>query len=219
MPLVLPNGIRITLHGEWTNARPILSVWHAIVTTSIGRNVACQDATGAVASFWADDVVPLLLDNYSISKASWVDLATEDGSTGDIALTTPGVGAVASQGMPPSSGVVVTKTIADGGRGRRSGRIFIPSGQEASADEDGVITALAQANAEQALTAFMVDCNAYTSPNVNSLHLVVAHIPHVAKEITKTIKVPATEGLMSASTITGFVSNATVSGIRRRVAG
>jgi hypothetical protein len=217
MALVLPNGVRYALNHTWTNGRPVVFTWHAILVATGPRAAGVQESATAVADAWATSVLPQLVNNITLQSVGFLDLNSEVGTAGDVPVASAPSGGQAASSVPPNIGILVTKLIADKGRGRRSGRIFLPGGSEASVDEDGIIIEAATTLAETTLQGFANQVNAYVGPNVASLRLVVAHTPHVEETVTLTRKVPAKTGTMTSSEIVGFDAKQITSGIHRRV--
>jgi hypothetical protein len=169
-------------------------------------------------SQWATNVLPLLPDNYSFDGVMWVDLGTVDGATGLAGRSAMTGGDVSAAGTPPSLGVLVRKNIAGSGRAKRSGRIFLPGNLENLVDENGVVSSGKLTQLESGLNALLTAFN--TSAGAGDAvgrHLVVAHVPSVSRTVTKTVKVPNPDGIMSSDDITGFSAQTLASGIRRRV--
>ena len=220
MALILNNGVRFTIHGLWSNNRPVLTTWHTLMTHLTSRPPACEEVAGMIGSAWATHAIPVLANNYQFQTVSWLDLASETGSSGEFSLATVQIGGGAGANASPYNGILVTKNIADKGRGKRSGRTFIPGLDEQHLDEDGVVSTTARNGADAALEQFRLAVNAYTSPTVASVRLVVAHTPSVTvTPEPKPRKEPAKDGIMSSSDIIGFTAKPIVSGLRRRVAG
>lgn len=218
MALTLPNGVRYTIMGVWTNGRPVLTTWHAIVVPTGPRLQAVVNGAAWIGGQWATHVVVNMVNNYSFQRIAYVDLDSTAGSTGEWVLGSNTVGGSVNSSVPPSDGIMVTKVISDKGRGRRSGRVFIPGGSELAVDEDGGIQSGSQTVAEDSLTAFMVAVNGYTDSAIASLRLVVAHTPSEVVTVSKEVTRPLKTGVMSSSTITGFDSSSIVRGIRSRLA-
>jgi hypothetical protein len=219
VPLVLPNGARFSINGVWSGVRPIVTVWHALVTDRGNRTLAMVEAASTIGGFWGTHVVPNIADNYVMQTVSYIDLSSEQGSTGTWVMGAPATGGQGLATESPYNGIVVTKAITDKGRGRRGGRVFIPGIQATELDELGKISDAAQTAAESALTAFMMAVNGYSGTDVSAMQLVVAHTPSSLQTVTKQRRLPLKDGVMTSSQITGFNSAALVSGIRRRISG
>lgn len=220
MPVTMPSGAHFTINGVWSNGRPVVTSWHALVTAVADRPTAIADAASRLSTAWFSNIIPILADNYSYDSVSWIDLNSVTGATG-VHTRTPASGtSTGTVSTPPSSGYLVTKGFVGSGRTFRSGRVFMPGLPEGAVDEDGIVSSTNRTTVTAAFTAFLAAFNA-SAPvaGIASCFLVVAHSPSIEVTETKTRRVPDPNGVLAASLISGFTTDALVSGVKRRVRG
>jgi len=141
-----PGVVELTIKGQWSNGRPCDNVLHYSVDTS-GFSVTRHDAAVALADDviqnWQSQVMGGFSNNYSVLGIRYVDLNSEDGSTGErppnSGSSTSGGGTAAS--TTPNVAFLVHKLVSSG-RGVRSGRIYAVGVPEGSVDEDGFLSSL-----------------------------------------------------------------------------
>jgi hypothetical protein len=215
--LILPSGARFTIHGQWTNQRPILTTWHAIVNSTGSRPQALEEVAGMIGGAWASHALPLLANNYTFQVISFLDLDSLTGVSGQFSLASVQQGSQIGTNVSPYNGVVATKNILTAGRGRKNGRVFLPGVQASNIDEEGKLSDTLRNGVSTALDNFLAAVNNYTSTVVADVFLVVAHTPFVSETRSITRSVPAKNGQMTASAIQTFAANPVVSGLRARV--
>ena len=159
MPLVVPSVTRFTLHGHWTNSRPIANILDMAWDTegAFGsRNDNIVTIAEDVRNAWQDHILKFMSNNYVFDGVSWVDMDSADGSTGSIPRDTGRQTAGSSEdpAMPPSVAYNVKK-FTTGGRSSRSGRWFNAGIPEGSVDEDGIISTGTQASINGHLSDFL----------------------------------------------------------------
>ena len=218
MPQTLLAGMHFAIRGKWSNGRPVISSWHAIVTPTGTRALALPEAGARIVDKWFTHVLPVLPDNYSFDGCNWTDLDSVEGATGFAGRAAASGGDISAAGTPPNQGVLVTKTIAGSGRSKRSGRIFLPGNLESLVDENGIVSTGKLTQVETALAAFRTNFNT-TAPvgNIATCRLVVAHAPSHIVTQTVSRRVPDPDGALGWDDVTGFAGSTLVSGIRRRV--
>lgn len=143
MVMTCPDVCRFTIHGHWSTGRAIDNVLDYQVDTTGGtltREEGIEGYADDIIQNWQAHVLPFLTDNYTVDGISWVDLDQEDGSTGN---RPPSVGDPTNSGTaqascPPQVCFLVKKS-AIGGRGKRSGRLYISGVAEVDCNEDGTL--------------------------------------------------------------------------------
>lgn len=141
-PLVVDDIVRLTFEAT-LNGRPIATIMDVDVIPGIGRDRSdtsrevAEDAQGA----WQDHIVEMLTDHYVFTGTSYVDLNTEDGSTGEVAPDgeKPIQGATAADVMAPQVQYLIHKNLDTSSRGARSGRLYLPGVFESSVDDAGIV--------------------------------------------------------------------------------
>jgi hypothetical protein len=218
MALILANGLRVTILGQWTNGRPIHSVFHFRMTAVTNRVPACAEAAAAVLQAWGTNVVPLIANNYSVASARFVDMSSDSGATGEVTAEPPYTGGNIATVNSPYTGLVMKKLYSGSFRGTRSGRTFFPGISDANVDEDGLVLNSVRDAARTAMVNFLQDCNATSTPNVVDMAMVVAHTPSQLVTQTKEVRIPLKNGVMTSHDVTDFVAAQLESGLKSRIA-
>jgi hypothetical protein len=135
MPVLVVGGIcRFTLHG--TNGRPWANILDFHIDSDVGasRDEAIEDQAEIINQEWPSAWDDFWASTVSYTGISWVDLDTAEGSTGSTtetsgALVLPKAGVASGEADPPNVSYLVHKRVGSG-RGRRSGRIYVPGAPE-----------------------------------------------------------------------------------------
>jgi hypothetical protein len=216
MPLTASDVVRVSLHGFWTNQRPIITVWHVRATGAPNRIDVARGAAQGVLDLWIQHAVPVLVNNYGINSASYVDLDSEQGSTGTVTHAPDAFGGQTATSAGPNVGVMIRKLYSGTFRGTKPGRLFIPGGSEAQIDEDGAISSTALQTAATAIAAFHSAVVGFSSAEVSTMTPVVVHTPSEEVTVTKTIRRPLKSGFMTQNDITSYQAETVSTGIQRR---
>ncbi len=136
MPLIVPGIVRFTVHQSMFS-RQIANILDYKISdqdVTFGRPEAALDQAKIIAKEWKLRFLVGQSSSLKLEKISWVDLNSLDGSTGefqgdaDIPLNV--VGGLTGDALTPSTAVLFTK-IAAGGRGTKSGRMYLAGLSEA----------------------------------------------------------------------------------------
>lgn len=179
MTMTVPEVARFTIIGHWTNGHAMDCVFDYQIDVSGGpseRADVIATQAGNLVSKWQELMMPNFADNYTVDGVHFVDLDSEDGSTGDVGVD-PGEassGGVVNASITPNVSLLVKKVII-GSRGTRSGRFYCPPTLESTIDENGVIDGAF-------LTPFQANCDTFleeTKVSIESLEvtrMVVVHL-------------------------------------------
>lgn len=127
--LVAPGVVRYTVHGTYAT-RPVANVLDFLLvpTAPATRAVDISELAEFVVQEWIDEILANLVDNYTATEISWVDLDTEDGTVGaataGITANFPSSGIGATPAMPGNVAYRVDKRVA-AQRGQRQGRMYL----------------------------------------------------------------------------------------------
>lgn len=130
MPLVFPNIVRFSVVGEVQGEACVMVLDTQVEydfpgPPGIGREERIFDVAGDILNNYTDHLLPLQNWAYQAQEVRWVDLDSEDGSTGSRTSTSaeswPQVGAVEAAGLPNNVYAKVRKTIAGKSRQARQG--------------------------------------------------------------------------------------------------
>lgn len=180
MPMTVPGVCRFTLLGRWTNGRQWANVLdYQIDTTGSTENRpnACAVQAADIINNWQTQIRPFLTNNVIVTGIRLLDLDDEDGLTGEVPpnVGQPTAGGLAGASTTPNVSFLVRKVII-GNRSSRSGRMYLPGVQEASVDEDGVISGTGVDDLQDGLSAFLTNTNNAGTPTTHSSNLVVVHL-------------------------------------------
>lgn len=216
MAQTLTQGALFAIQGLWSNAHPVITTWHALVGGNGTRTQQLDEAATRLMNGWFTSICPVLPNNYSFDKCTWVDLSSATGPTG-ITTRAPATGALSGTSLPPSMGPVVKRVISGSGRAHRSGRLFLPGAVNTTVDEDGKVQGTHKNNVNAGFATFLSTVNT-TNPvgNLTFMTLIVAHAPSMEVTRTVTERIPDPNGVMTHSIITDLVCQDLVSGVRRR---
>lgn len=210
MPLIVPKTVRYTLNGRWTNDQRIANVVDMHVdedALALGRPDAINNAAVDLRDNWQQHIVAGIQNNYTFEGISWVDLNSANGQTGSLGPNTglPFVGAnTANEGVPPNIALLVRK-IVGGGRGIRTGRMYIAGLAENVVDENGVVLAAGITGWNTALAQFLDDItNLDGVAEDTAYHMVVVH--------------ETAAGAVSTSKVTALLAQPLIATQRRRLA-
>lgn len=137
--LIAPGCVRYTVHGQY-DGEAIANIVDMDIDTQLGgdRDENVQNLAGVILNEWSDHILPRVDDNYLAQAVSWVDLDSEDGSTGQRASTSehtwPAVGGRTGPSQPGN----VAARVRKGGaarRGQRAGRMYLVGVMESDTDE------------------------------------------------------------------------------------
>lgn len=135
--LVVPNTIEITAHGT-VSGRPWASVWGMTNGAGISVGSEVEDVVKDFANNFQDHIMAMLNAVVILDGFRYVSLNSASGQTGTMAPD-PGkrtAGAGTNQPTSPNVTLLVRKG-ASGGRGKRSGRSYLPGVHEGEIDGAG----------------------------------------------------------------------------------
>lgn len=134
MALVFPAVARYVIEQTFLG-RPAINILDMALTNEDGvsREQAVFNVAGDIINNWADHMMGLMAEGVSFNAVSWVDLNSEDGSTGRRTTTSdtslPVIGGAAGDTAPASVAMLIRKQSVSR-RGQRQGRWFIPGATE-----------------------------------------------------------------------------------------
>lgn len=214
MTMTVPEVARFSILGHWTNGHAMDCVFDFQVDVSGSaedRADVIATQAGNLVSQWQSEMVPNFADNYTVDGVHWVDLDSEDGSTGDVGVD-PGEassGGVVNASITPNVSLLVKKVIT-GSRGSRSGRFYCPPTLESSIDENGVIDGAF-------LTPFQTSCDNFlegTKVSIESLEVTRMVVVHLDPRPTP----PAPDNRVGTfSVVSALQAQSTVATQRRRL--
>lgn len=105
-----------------------------------GRATAVASITGPVTHAWQANVIPALGSWYRFHVASWIDLDSLEGLTGDTGPQSgdPVLGGTGGAQHPPNTAALIHKNV-DRRRNTRSGRMYLSPLTEADTDDGGTL--------------------------------------------------------------------------------
>lgn len=163
MALIVPNVVRCSFRGQWTNGEPVVNVLDVDITGGgiVSRDEAKDATFPDLVQNWQTQMLDVFANNYTFIGMDWVDLDSEEGEVGfePPDAGSPVVGAISTASAPPSVATIVNKICSSRTRGRRNGRWYLPLATEANIDENGAVAA-------STVTSVLASCNAFRS-NVN----------------------------------------------------
>lgn len=147
--LIVPNVARYAVTGLMSG-RAITNVFDVRIFNlgaTVTRAEAVEDQAGVFVNQWKADIVPQMVNNYSFTQVSWVDLNSADGTVGirtsTGTTTLPQAGGSASEPLPANVATLVRKLTVSA-RGARKGRTYWYGANELAtvdADPNTIISA------------------------------------------------------------------------------
>lgn len=186
MPMIrlIPNVVRYALSATYTNGRPIVTVLHYRVDDSVpGASRADRLSTHAarVRDAWQSEIMDLCSTGYAFQGIAWLDLDSEEGSTGSLgangALPTAGP-KVTTSFAAPSICVLVRKNIT-GARGARRGRMYLPWLDEADTTHTGSIQSTFVTTAQGKADAFFTAAQNIIAAPDGGAKMIVPDYPRI----------------------------------------
>lgn len=183
MPLIVDRVVRYTLNGRWSNDQRIATVIDMHVdedALNVSREDAINNCAEDLRDNWQDHIVGGIQNNYTFEGISWVDLDSANGDTGSKGPNTgkaiTGLN-TSDPALPPNICMLVRK-IVGGGRGIRTGRMYLPGLAENVVDENGVVLAAGVTGWNTALQTFLSDITNVDDVQADTAyHMVVVHQP------------------------------------------
>lgn len=132
MALIAPGIARYSIEHTYLG-RPAVNILDVDLTATTSapssRALAVREVGELIVDLWTTTIMQILNTGVSFRQVSYVDLNTEDGSTGTITGTVatplPQGGAVSGEGISANTSILVTKQGLSA-RGQRNGRWFLP---------------------------------------------------------------------------------------------
>lgn len=129
-PLIANDMVRFTVNGNYAG-RLIANVFDMALVqdgTPTQRATAIAAQAGVIVSAWADEICELLVDDYTATSVSWLDLSSLNGSVGQTSIGPgtdfPKAGEDITNPMPGSVAYRVLKNTTPQ-RGQRQGRMYL----------------------------------------------------------------------------------------------
>lgn len=167
MAFIVPGVARFTVHQsiESIEVANVLDMRIDTTGATVDRAEAIFDQAGILINQWDADVLPLLVDDLSLTSVSWVDLDDPDGTTGERSstdtVTLPQTGTQVDPPLPSGVSFLIKKTLEGSSRARRTGRIYVTGVANSYPDpSDGnVITAAFVPDVQDAFNDFLGNIN------------------------------------------------------------
>lgn len=132
-PIIAPDVVRLSIEGTY-NGRTWANVFHGVYT---GGATAEELATDMQLA-WAANLSPAIDSSVTNFTASYVDLGTELGVSGEIPWDGPTSGGYSGASCPPNVAYLLSLK-ALGTRKQRNGRMYLIGVPEAAVDEAGAV--------------------------------------------------------------------------------
>lgn len=188
MPLIVPNAVRVSVLGTQADG-PFATVFGIDSEPAIGEADARAIAQATIDAY-CTELVLHMTDTITVTRATYVDLSTLDGETGEV-LPTPGVtttGAVHVAPLSPQCTYLV-KLLTTGGRSSRSGRSFLPGVRSDEVSPAGNITTGTVSTMNTAYAAFMSEITSGTGAILGVIHRPTDGSPSIT-EVTSAVVEP-----------------------------
>lgn len=133
--LIAPLCVRYTLAGTY-GATTWANILDFRLTPNEGQTRAdcVAEHADAVAAAWEAEFPSWISNKVALRSISWVDLDSEDGSTGSIPYNIPGNDT--NPCLPANVAVLIRKIAPGGGRRARNGRMYLVGCNEDAVDEN-----------------------------------------------------------------------------------
>lgn len=142
-PIIAPTIVRFSMHHRGFGPRPFFSVLDVSVDeTGVSRNEACVAVAPDVVRVYQENVCGNLPNGTAFLDASWLDLDSEDGTTGSVGPQ-PGQPVAGGPGVsfaPPNVNILAHLQCVHT-RSQRNGRKFFPAVAEGEVDNGGLLSA------------------------------------------------------------------------------
>lgn len=138
--IVAPTVCRFTLNGTYSGHN-IANIWDIHIDTTgtiTSRHDAIVDQAEILLHEFDERILDLVVNDYSFTSVSWVDLNTSDGETGEITsgggTALPTTGDVTTAPSPGNVAMLIGKRVSTA-RQFRSGRSYLCGIAEADTDD------------------------------------------------------------------------------------
>lgn len=150
MPLVAP-ALQVTINGSTADG-PYANVLHVDASSSDPFTAAL-----AVLDQYVDHILPVLCSSVRVRSASFIDLSSSSGQTGEVVPTATGtalIGGVTTEALPPQVAYLARLGgVSD--RGVRNGRMYLPGVRKDEVDDRGDVSGTVVTTVQTAVTAFI----------------------------------------------------------------
>lgn len=154
-PLIVPNGIRVSISGFQTGSHPWACVFGGKVDVAGDAETLAHD----IADAFLGSLFENCTNSTSVEAASWVDLRTEDGDSGPVPdLDLPANGLNTEAGGALQVAYLIHWAVP-GGRNTRPGRTYLPGVAEASVAPGGALTGDLPGDIISSITSFLAACS------------------------------------------------------------
>lgn len=215
--IVAPGVCRYYVNQTYRDRR-VVNIIDLVVNDTVGptsRDEAVNSAAGDVLDAWDQYIRGGQSELLRCDTVSWVDLNSEDGSTGEISSTAdttwPAFGGALGQALPSNVAILVTKQTSSR-RGSRNGRMFV-----AGLTEQNCVGNLIEGGFLSTITADYGDfTEALTETGVIADYQTFPTVVH-----TRNVGTPSAPVIeyVDNTQITSFSPQATVATQRRRLRG
>lgn len=182
-PIVAPNICRYSIN-QTLGGQPVVNVldMEVISTNPLeDRPQHLFEVAGDILNNWTDHVLSQQVNDLSARSVSWIDLDSLDGTRGDRSSTSaetwPQNGAQAVEAAMPAVVSMRIDKATSGGRGTKSGRMYLAGCGEGWTSPDVTQTWLSSlmASVQASLGNFLNGINNEAGPNGREQALVVVH--------------------------------------------
>lgn len=183
-PFIVPTVCQYTIHGVY-GGKPIANVlgFHIDTTGStLDRPSAIEQMGGVLLNQWHTDILPMVVNAYSATSVSWLDLNSDDGAIGS--RTSSGGHnwpATGGEGLNPMAGNVsiLVRKLVGAKRGARKGRMYVVGAGEdmTVSGEPNRLSSGFLGNLNTKFSAFLDNCNQENQGTASySSKMVVIHV-------------------------------------------
>lgn len=182
-PIVAPKICRYTVN-QVLGGQPVANILDMRITDETfidPREDTLYDVAGDILNNWDDHIRPAQVNELQCVSVSWIDLDSLDGSRGERQVTSdstwPASGGNATDAAMPAVVSMRVDKATSGGRGTKSGRMYLAGVSEAhtAADSTQTWTVEAQEGFQQRLDDFLAGIQSEAGPDGREQDLVVIH--------------------------------------------
>lgn len=208
--------VRYTFRHQSGNPRTWDNVEDISIDSSgvISRDTIVDDVNSHICGWWQDSLLQLYGEPTIFVGASWVDLDSATGRTGELgpAGSHPTAGGQAPPFAPPQVCRLIKKQVT-AARGNRSGRLYINNIGEPNVDDGGHLASAHQSASTALAEQFRSTIRSYSYPGDVGAHPAAWRVVHV----NKPNKLDATTWTWTSTDVQSVSCDALVATQRRRI--